>query len=78
MGCQALIAGTAARGHTEACRDRMNKAMEETEEGRVRLEHQNEKENTVLARNAETGLPPSTHPEVTQLNQKVGCLAGFH
>ena len=34
--------------------------------------------NTVLARNAETGLPPSTHPGVTQLNQKVGCLAGFH
>ena len=50
LGCQALIAGTAARGHTEACRDRMNKAMEETAEGRVRLENQTEKENTVLAR----------------------------
>ena len=28
--------------------------------------------NTVLAKNAKTGLPPSTHPGVTQLNQNVG------
>ena len=34
--------------------------------------------NTVLARNAETGLPPATHQGVTQDNQQVGGLAGFH
>ena len=34
--------------------------------------------NTVLAKNAETGLPPSEDLGVTYHNQKVGCLAGFH
>ena len=53
VGCQSLIAGTTARGHTEACRERMNKALEETEEGRQRRERQYEKENEFLARKLE-------------------------
>ena len=50
LGCQAFIAGTTARGHSESCRDRMNKALEETEEGRERRERQFEKENEYLAK----------------------------
>ena len=53
LGCQALIAGTGARGHSEQCRDRMNEALEETEEGRQRRERQGEKENEYLARELE-------------------------
>ena len=53
MGCQALIAGTTARGHTEACRERMNKALDETVVGRRRRERQIEKENELLARKLE-------------------------
>ena len=53
VGCQAMIAGTNPRGHTEACRNRMNKALQETDEGRQRLERQSEKENEYLARKLE-------------------------
>lgn len=53
VGCQALIAGTTARGHTEACRERLNKALEETEDGRQRRERQFEKEDEFLARKLE-------------------------
>ena len=52
-GCQALIAGTAARGHSETCRDRMYKAMENTSEGRKRKEAQTDKENELLAKKLE-------------------------
>ena len=49
-GCQAIIAGTTARGHTEACRARMNIALATTDEGRQRRERQETKENEALAR----------------------------
>ena len=48
-GCQALIAGTPARGHSERCRTRMCEAMKETDDGRERKERQLEKENEVIA-----------------------------
>jgi hypothetical protein len=52
-GCQALITGTAARGHSEACRDRIDKALEATDEGRKRKEMQFDKENELLAKKLE-------------------------
>ena len=38
-GCQALIAGTTARGHSEPCRTRMEAAVTSTETGKRRREH---------------------------------------
>ncbi len=49
QGCMAIISGTAAREHTEACCVRMEKAMEETDEGRERKRKQDEKEKRWLA-----------------------------
>ena len=44
-GCQAIIAGTTARGHSEACRSRMESALAKTDDGRQRREKQELKEN---------------------------------
>ena len=44
-GCQAIIVGTTARGHSEACRSRMESALDKTEDGRQRREKQELKEN---------------------------------
>ena len=49
-GCQAIIAGTTAKGHTEACRSRMESALKTTEDGRQRRERQELKENEAFAR----------------------------
>ena len=49
-GCQAVIAGTIARGHTEACRTRMNTALDTTDDGKLRRTAQDEKETEALAR----------------------------
>ena len=35
-GCQAIIVGTTARGHSEACRSRMESALDKTDDGRQR------------------------------------------
>ena len=53
VGCQALISGAEARGHTEACRERMNKALENTDEGRIRRERKHKRENEALAKHLE-------------------------
>ena len=50
LGCQAIIAGTTARGHSEACRSRMESALDKTDDGRQRREKQELKENETLAR----------------------------
>ena len=52
-GCQALIAGTTARGHSEPCRTRMETAVSSTEQGKRRREQQEEKENQEAARRME-------------------------
>ena len=49
-GCQAIIAGTTARGHSEACRSRLESAVDKTDDGRQRREKQELKENEALAR----------------------------
>ena len=49
-GCQAIIVGTTARGHREACRSRMESALDKTDDGRQRREKQELKENEALAR----------------------------
>ena len=54
-GCQALIGGTTARGHSEACRTRMEAALTGTEQGRKRRERQEERENQEIARRMERG-----------------------
>ena len=48
-GCQAIIVGTTARGHSEACRSRMESALDKTDDGRQRREKQELKENEALA-----------------------------
>ena len=53
VGCQALIAGSAARGHSDACRKRMEEAIAKTEEGQRRQERQELKENEALAKRLE-------------------------
>ena len=53
VGCQALISGAEARGHSESCRERMNKALENTDEGRLRRERQHKRENEALAKHLE-------------------------
>ena len=53
VGCQALISGAEARGHSEACRERMNKALENTDEARLRRERQHKRENEALAKHLE-------------------------
>jgi hypothetical protein len=52
-GCQALIGGTAARGHSEACRTRMEAAVTSTERGKKRRELQEDRENQEAARRME-------------------------
>jgi hypothetical protein len=52
-GCQAIIAGKTARGHTEQCRSRVEAAVTTTERGKRRKEHQEEKENQEAARRME-------------------------
>jgi hypothetical protein len=52
-GCTALIAGTEPRGHLEKCRERMEKAIVSTEEGRQRKERHTQHENELLARHME-------------------------
>ena len=47
---QALVSGAEARGHSEACRERMNKALENIDEGRLRRERQCKRENEALAK----------------------------
>ena len=49
-GCQAIIAGTPARGHSERCRSRMQNALDTTDDGRQRRERQTARENEALAR----------------------------
>ena len=49
LGCAALIAGTPARGHSEACRARMEAAFAMSPEGLERKRKQEEKENEWLA-----------------------------
>ena len=49
-GCQAIIVGSTARGHGEACRSRMESALDKTDDGRQRREKQELKENEALAR----------------------------
>ena len=51
VGCQALISGAEARGHSEACRERTNKALENPDEGR--RERQHKRENEALAKHLE-------------------------
>ena len=49
----------------------MNKAMQETEEGRVRLEYQIEKENMVFARKLEKHDEEQAAPVVVSNESKV-------
>ena len=49
-GFQAIVAGTTASGHSEACRSRMESALDKTDDGRQRWEKQELKENEALAR----------------------------
>ena len=44
IGCKALIAGTAAMGHTEPCRTRVEAAVASTKGGQVRRDRQIEHE----------------------------------
>ena len=53
IGCKAIINSTGQRGHTEACRARMLRAMGATEEGQRVIEQQAEKEVAKIARNVE-------------------------
>ena len=53
VGCQASIFGAEARGHSEGCRERMNKAFENTDEGRLRRERHCKRENEALAKHLE-------------------------
>ena len=48
-----VISGEEARGHLEACRERINKALENTDEGRLRRERQHKRENEALAKHLE-------------------------
>ena len=53
IGCEAIIKSTEQRGHTEACRARMLRAMGATEEGQRVIEQQAEKEVAKIARKVE-------------------------
>ena len=52
-GCQALIGGTVARGHSEACRTRMEAAVTSTERGKRRREQQEDRMYQEAARRLE-------------------------
>ena len=49
-GCRAMIAGSTARGHHEACRQRMESAIAADSEGQERVERQNSKVTDHMAR----------------------------
>ena len=49
-GCQAILAGSGVRGHSEVCRRRMEGLMQDSEEGKARLKRQTDRENEYLTR----------------------------
>ena len=64
-GCQAILEGRPARGHTEACRKRMEELMKNTPDGQDRLKRQRDRWNEQLDR-----LLEAQNPE-TQANKKL-------
>ena len=52
-GCRAILAGHGVRGHTEQCRTRMESLMQQSREGKERLQRQADKENEFIARRIE-------------------------
>ena len=50
LGCKAIIEGSGARRHTEACRTRMEEIMRNISEGQDCLERQQVRENEHLSR----------------------------
>ena len=61
-GCTALRAGTAARTHRDACRARIEAALQETEEGRETLRRNELRIDGQLAERVEIGEPPAEAP----------------
>ena len=59
LGCKAILEGSGARGHTEACRTRMEEIMRNTSEGQDRLKRQQDRENEHLSRLLEPHDPYS-------------------
>lgn len=54
--CQAILRGTSREAHTEECRDRMQRALSASQEGRRRAQAQAEKHNARLARKLTMGV----------------------
>ena len=57
LGCKAILEGHGARGHSEACRRRMEELMQTSQEGHARLKRQVDRENEHLARVLEANDP---------------------
>ena len=50
LGCKAILSGGGVRGHSEACRRRMEELMQKSSEGQARLKRQTDPENEYLSR----------------------------
>ena len=59
LGCKAILEGSGARGHTEACRRRTEEIMRNTSEGQDRLKRRQDRENEHLSRLSEPHDPYS-------------------
>ena len=70
LGCKAILEGRGARGHTEACRRRMEELMRNTQEGQDRLKRQTDRENEYLERVLESNDPSK------QVNKKARTETG--
>lgn len=78
-GCQAALAGTSWRGHSEACRSRME-AIRASSEGQGHFRRQQERENDKCAREIEQAVGrESKRVRVTEESIEAGrvlCTAG--
>ena len=50
MGCKAILDGSGVRGHSEACRKRMEDLLKQTTEGQDRHQKQRDRENQYFSR----------------------------
>ena len=62
LGCRAMIQGGEPRNHTEACRSRVEEAMQATSEGKARVQQAKERLDMEMARYVEGPLQNPTEP----------------
>ena len=76
-GCRSISQGGEPRGHTDACRTRLETAMRTTEAGKARVQKAKERIDTEVARRMERLLAQEEAPEAKRArvapNSQAGC-----